>query len=373
MSDVLATGWDVGGAHLKVAQADAAGRLALVAQEPCRLWLGLHELLAAIERLRPRLAPSPRHAMTMTGELADVFPDRAAGVAALAAAMAEALARADLLAYAGPLGLVPLAQAAAHVREVSSANWHASARLAAERLGAGLLVDVGSTTTDVVPFADGRVAALAWSDEERLGAEELVYTGVTRTPVMALGDRVPFAGARQPLMAELFATAADVHRLTGELAAGADQHPPADGRGTSDEESAGRLARMLGRDRASAPMAHWRGLARHLAERQRRLVADAIERALSRGLLGDDAPLVGAGVGRFLLAPIAQRLRLPYRDAADLLDGPPEAREWGARCLPAAATALLALRPARLAAERVDVPAVLEEAFGSMPEIERPS
>jgi uncharacterized hydantoinase/oxoprolinase family protein len=135
---------------------------------------------------------------------------------------------------------------------------------------------------------------------------------------------------------------ADVHRLTGELPEDADQLPTADGRGKTAEDSARRLARMLGRDLQSAELGDRRRLAAHLAERQLQTLHDAVDRALSRGALGDDAPVVGAGVGRFLLRPLAERLRRPYVDFASLVEGEPATREWAARCAPAAAVAILA-------------------------------
>jgi uncharacterized hydantoinase/oxoprolinase family protein len=118
--------------------------------------------------------------------------------------------------------------------------------------------------------------------------------------------------------------------------------PTADGRGKTAEESARRLARMLGRDLQSADLADWRRLAGHLAEQQLQTLHDAADRVLSRGVLGDEAPIVGAGVGRFLLRPLAERLRRPYVDFASLIEGEPPTREWAARCAPAAAVAILA-------------------------------
>jgi probable H4MPT-linked C1 transfer pathway protein len=156
-----------------------------------------------------------------------------------------------------------------------------------------------------------------------------------------MAESVPFGGQRQRLMAEYFATMADVHRLTGELPDGADQLPTADGRGKTVEESARRLARMLGRDLQSADLADWRRLAKHLAEGQLQILHAAIDRVLSRGALGDEAPVVGAGVGRFLVRPLAERLRRPYVDFASLVEGEPATREWAARCAPAAAVAIL--------------------------------
>ena len=98
---------------------------------------------------------------------------------------------------------------------------------------------------------------------------------------------------------------------------------------------------MLGRDLESAGMAAWRRLARHLAERQLSAIQDAADRVLSPGLIDDDAPIVGAGVGRFLARPLATRLGRPYLDFASLFSGTPEACEWAARCAPAAAIAAL--------------------------------
>jgi probable H4MPT-linked C1 transfer pathway protein len=347
MTEAIATGWDLGGAHIKVAQMDAAGRLCRAIQIPCTLWRGLEHLEAALTRLESELLASECHGVTMTGELVDLFADREEGVTRLIDAMRFRYAGRQLRFYAGEAGFLDPATARTRPPQVASANWHATGRFLARSGQTGLLVDIGSTTTDILPIANGEVLALGFTDAERLVREELVYTGATRTPVMALAESVAFAGERQRLMAEYFATAADVHRLTGGLPADADQHDTADGRGKSAAESAARLARMLGRDAASAGKADWQALAHQLAERQLRLVQDAIERVLSRGLLPASAPLIGAGIGRFLLPEISRRLDRPYRDFADLLQGEATLREWAARAAPATAIAgLLALWPA---------------------------
>jgi len=342
MPETFSTGWDVGGAHLKVAQAGPGGRLVRAIQVPCRLWLGMEELAKALEEVGRHLLPSHRHGITMTGELTDLFASRAEGVARLCERMAQGLGSAELRAYAGSQGFLSLSDAAQSWRAVASANWHASARLVARHHANALFIDVGSTTTDIVPIRNGRVDAVGYTDDERLASEELVYTGATRTPVMAVADSVPFAGQRQRIMVEYFATMADVHRLTGELPDDADQLPTADGRGKTGEDSARRLARMLGRDIESAPMAAWQRLAAHLAERQRQSLQTAIDCVLSGGGL-DAAPIVGAGIGRFLVRTVAQRVGSPYVDFADLIDGEAQTREWASRCAPAAAMAILAV------------------------------
>jgi probable H4MPT-linked C1 transfer pathway protein len=333
-------GWDVGGAHLKAARVEA-GRAVAALQLPCPLWLGLDRLPAAIAEALDRLGPAPRHAATMTGELADVFPDRAAGVAHLAATLATALAPSNLLIWAGRAGFIPAEVATAQAADVASANWLATATLAARDVPAGLLTDMGSTTTDLVPIIGGPRPA-GYSDAERLACGELVYTGLVRSFVFALADRVPFAGTWTTLACEYFATSADVYRLLGDLPEGADQMATADGREKTQDASRARLARMVGRDAAEATPQAWRDLAAFLAEAQLRRIADAAMLVLSRVALPADAPVIGTGCGRHVTRRLAERLGRPWRDFATLPALAGLSDDVADQCAPAAAVALLA-------------------------------
>jgi probable H4MPT-linked C1 transfer pathway protein len=276
----------------------------------------------------------------MTGELADLFPDRASGVARLIAAARERFAGRQLQVWAGRAGFLTPAAALRRPLDVASANWLATATLVGSRLDHALLVDIGSTTTDIVPIEGGARFA-GYTDRERLAAGELVYQGLTRTPVMGIADAAPFAGRRVPLMREHFATAADVWRLLDRLDEADDQHPAADGGAKSIEASARRLARMIGADLADAAPRAWRDLAAALASAQLRRIEDGLRLVLSRVRLPEGAPLVGAGCGRLLVADLAHRLGRPHRDLANLLDAAPQLAAAAATCAPAAAVALL--------------------------------
>ena len=127
----LITGLDIGGAHLKAAQVTQAGHVVAALQLPCALWLGLDRLEQALAEAVGRLQPIDRLAITMTGELADLFPDRATGVARLVEATLAALPGARPRLWAGQRGFVPVAEAAEHAAAIASANWLASAGLAA--------------------------------------------------------------------------------------------------------------------------------------------------------------------------------------------------------------------------------------------------
>lgn len=329
-------GWDIGGAHVKAARVDA-GRVSGVIQVPCPLWLGTEQLRTVVAETRDTLGPADLHVATMTGELADIFPSRALGVAAIAGLLATVLM--PLRLYAGPAGFLPADAASSHAREIASANWHASAALLARHVRDALFVDMGSTTTDILVVADGALAAHGYTDAERLTCGELVYTGLTRSFLMALAPHAPFAGNWTQLACEHFATSADFHRILGTLDDNADQMPAADGGLKTIGASRARLARMVGRDAADATDAEWRGLAAWFAEAQLRHIHDGALLVLSRTALPAGAPVVGAGVGRGVIARLASRLDRPYEDFGAVLG---VAGEWVDECAPAVAVALLA-------------------------------
>lgn len=335
-------GWDIGGAHLKAARLAGDGTVTCVFQVACPLWQGLDRLDAAIEAALVELGQAPRHAITMTGEMADLFPGREAGVLGLAAAMRRHLPGAALEFYAGERGLVAETLVRAHAGQIASANWLASAALVAARLPAALFVDIGSTTTDIIPVAGGTVRAAGHDDYQRLVSGELVYSGVVRTAVMAVTDAVRFGRDQVPLMAEYFATMADVYRVLGELPEAADLHPAADGGPKDWAASRRRLARMIGRDVDSAPEAEWHALADALRAAQFQRILAAAVRQVDRMGLEAGAPLVGAGVGRFLARDLARALGRRYLDFGELVTADPTLRERVADCAPAVAVALLA-------------------------------
>lgn len=339
-------GWDIGGAHLKVAHLDGDGSIRAVRQVACPLWRGVHELTRACQLIGFDVSVTgATHAVTMTGELCDVFSDRAAGVhGILEAFLAYLGADAEVRVFAGYDGwLSPAAVAGEAVTAVASANWLALAAYVAELVDTGVLLDIGSTTTDIVPLVDGEVRACGRDDAGRMASGELVYTGVIRTPVMAVCERVPFAGEWLPLAAEVFATMADVHRLCGNITERHDLMPTADGQGKDIGASARRLARMLGRDLHVGERAALSEVAACVARAQRRRIEDALALVSSRTLVGRPGyDVVGAGCGRFVAAAIAREHGLRYHDFGALAQAPAGLAEDVAVCAPAVAAARLA-------------------------------
>ena len=331
-------GWDIGGVHLKAARAEN-GRITRAAQYASPLRVGTERLLEAFARAREDMGRADRNVATMTGELADTFSSREEGVERLASLAERELGAVSF--YAGPAGCVDVGDAHNHRKEIASANWHACATLIARKRENALFIDLGSTTTDVIPIANGRVAARGYADWERLAAGELVYTGLVRGFIMATAERAPLHGVWMPLVNENFATMADVYRILGTLPPDVDLMMTADGRAKTAEASCARLARMLGMDAADADDATWTRLAHWFAEAQTRAIADAAALVLSAGAPTAPCPVVGAGIGLPVTGEIARRLGCAFETFDALLDVAADMRTAVCHCAPAAALASL--------------------------------
>ncbi len=315
-----ALGLDIGGANLKAAHRDGPAR-----GVPFVLWKRPHDLAAALRALIADILPPVNHgglihraAVTMTGELCDCFPTSRAGVLHILDAVAAALPDTPTFVWRTDGRFVPLDAARADPRPCAAANWLALATFAGRFAppGPALVVDVGSTTTDLVPLRDGVPVPSARTDPDRLKAGELVYTGVRRTPACAL---LGTGGA-----AEFFATTHDVYLLLGQVPEDAADTDTADGRPATREHAHARLARMVCGDAETVTHAATLALARRLALVQRQAIDRAARRLAERH--GRPAGLVLAGSGEFLardvfagfggpMVSLAERLG-PARSAA---------------------------------------------------------
>jgi (4-(4-[2-(gamma-L-glutamylamino)ethyl]phenoxymethyl)furan-2-yl)methanamine synthase len=366
-------GWDIGGAHVKVCHTHQ-GQVLDIMQWACPLWQGLDQLDQVLDQAlarwpRLRQAGDTAHAVTMTGEMVDLFAHREDGVRRITTRLAERLDPAATCIFAGDAGWCDAASVGAHWASIASANWLATARhvareTAGQRAGpgsrqtaraaangstvssAGVLVDIGSTTTDLIAFRDGDVLTRARSDADRLASGELVYHGVVRTPLCALAPRIRWRGRSLNVMNEFFATTADVYRLTGELDPTHDLHPSADGGAKDLPATRQRLARMIGLDARDAHAADWLDLAHAWRDAQVQDIAGQLQRVLAMHGMPSGTRLVSAGCGDFLLPELARHAGLYHglaygAQVARLAPDRPALQAWAQVCAPCIAVASL--------------------------------
>ncbi len=295
---------DIGGANLKAA--DGAG---FAVSRPFALWRRSEELPAALAELLAECPSADRLAITMTGELADCFATKAEGVAAILDSVEQAASGLAIHVYLTDGSWASSADAKAQPLRAAASNWHALARFAGRFLpgGTGLVIDVGSTTCDVIPVDNARVAAAGRTDPDRLIAGEMVYTGVQRSPLCAVADRVwwPSRETACPLAEELFATTWDAYLLLGDLPEEPASMHTADGRPATRDYAHDRIARSICADRTMVSLEDAVAMAQAVADAQCRRVADAVTRVVA-SMATPPAGVVVSGSGEFLARRVLQ-------------------------------------------------------------------
>jgi probable H4MPT-linked C1 transfer pathway protein len=324
-------GLDIGGVNTKAVW--RAGDELRTVVRPYDVVRDRRALTGVVRDVVAELAAEPAElvALTMTAELSDAFRTKREGVGFVLDAV-EAAVPGRLLAFTTAGELLSFAEARARPLEVAAGNWMASALAVAALHADALMLDVGSTTADVIPIAAGRVAAGGRNDLDRLLAGELVYTGALRTNLATIAARVPVRGRWCPVASELFAISADVHLILGHLAPEAYTCPTPDGRAASVGCARERVARLVCADADQLGPGEIAAIAAYLYAQQVQQI-EAAARQVSSRFAG--APrVVALGAGAFLARAVAERLD------RDVIEMPWSAAEREAA--PAAALAELA-------------------------------
>lgn len=295
---------DIGGANVKLAHS-----CGVVRSRQFALWREPKGLARVVAEEAGKLPPFEALLLTMTAELCDCFATKREGVRFVLDALAEAIPGKPIAVWGLDARFHPVEITRVQPALAAASNWLALATFAATQVatGTGLLIDVGSTTTDLIPFRDGVVAISGRTDTERLGSGELVYAGVRRTPVCALAASLPFRGRATGLCAELFATTHDVYLTLGSLPEDPDNLDTADGRPATAEGARDRLARMVGADREGFTADDAKALAKAADEALLLRLVESADR-VCRTVGERPGTVVVSGSGEFLARRVGDRL-----------------------------------------------------------------
>jgi (4-(4-[2-(gamma-L-glutamylamino)ethyl]phenoxymethyl)furan-2-yl)methanamine synthase len=312
---------DIGGANLKYVD-DRGHSLA----RPFPMWKQFNSLAEILTRDLAGFGAVDRLLVTMTGELADCFVDRHAGVRFIVDAVIQTRVK-NLHFYDLDGAFVSAQTAKESPMMIAAANWHATASWVASTISRPcLLVDIGTTTTDLIPLEVGRIATSAKTDPQRLAEGSLVYVGARRTPVCALVDTLVGPEGETPVMNEFFATIDDARLLLGHEPPDAADYESADSGPRTIEASARRMLRMIGHDLTSANIHAAVSISRQVHQS----VTDRIDQAIKR--LGDFDQIVLVGQGDDLLPAARAMVTRPI--GVSLRSGPCEAmlNLWSRQC-----------------------------------------
>lgn len=329
-------GWDIGGVNTKAArlQADQGGstfRSMSLAYEVQRAPQVLGATLLSVAR-QLDTTPTDSHAVTMTAELSQAFRTKREGVGFVLDALEAAFPPDRLHVYTVDGRFVSPREARAEPIAVAASNWAATANWVAQSVPTCVLMDIGTTSTDLIPIVNGKAVADGHTDPERLLSRELVYTGALRTPAEAVARRVPLWGGEAALSAEGFALIGDAHLWLGRLSPADYTCPTPDSRPATREFAGERLARIVCADRDMLDDSAIDAIAAALAAAQVRTIGEAL-RHLCR-LRPEITTAVVTGLGDFIAAEAARAAGLIVMPLADRLGD-------AARTAPAAAVAWL--------------------------------
>lgn len=269
-------GFDIGGANIKVSFEDDRAETI-----PFPLWKKKSELSSKLSSIVSNCPRDARFAVTMTGELADCFESKKEGVSFIVQSVSRVIDKACFYQTDGSFVLP--SDAIENWLSTAAANWSALARFASKLMPerTGILLDIGSTTTDIIPVVDGHLASRAHTDFQRLKAGLLVYTGVTRSSVNGILSHVNIDGNEIPIANELFATSLDANLYLENVGQSTDCTFTADGRESSIRSAVKRLARVVCADPEELKPVAIRQIAESVIESQTEKISRALKRVIS--------------------------------------------------------------------------------------------
>jgi probable H4MPT-linked C1 transfer pathway protein len=308
---VTVLGFDIGGANTKAAfllTQDGKVTEFASAMEYFPFWKrDPNEISTVLQSLKTRLVgsrPVDLFAITMTAELSDIYSTKKEGVNNILDNVTLVFEESKVRILDVLENLRSVEAARTDPLRVASANWAATGWMVAQQIQDCVIIDVGSTTTSIIPVADGKVAAVGTTDLEKLINSELVYTGSLRTNVAAIVNSIPVKGKIAMVSSELFAQSGDVHLLLGFIAEKDYTAETADGKGKTQQDALARLARLVCADTDMLSNQEILDIAEHVHEQQVEQIAESVRQVYSR--MGTNAkqtiPAIVTGLGRKFLA-----------------------------------------------------------------------
>ncbi|KXA94668.1 hypothetical protein AKJ65_03760 [candidate division MSBL1 archaeon SCGC-AAA259E19] len=292
-------GLDIGGANTKAVLFEDE-EMETYWLEYIPLWEDWKKLREFLEELESDFHPQ-KVGITMTGELSDIFETKRAGVRKIGKTVKEIFSG-DLYYFSVDGRFVSEEKAYDSPYKLSASNWVSSALLVGRKRPNCLMIDVGSTTTDIIPVKEKKPTPAGWTDLERLQTGELIYTGVLRTPPPYLKSRLSINDKSYGIAAEYFANMADAYRILDVLRKEDYTCETPDGRGKEKKACMRRLARLFCSDLEKLEEDLIVKAAEEFRDAQVSMVVDAIKEVARIHKISKTLSVVLMGVGGEILA-----------------------------------------------------------------------
>ncbi len=302
-------GLDIGGANTKAAyvqtQKGAIKKVKVVA-EYFPIWKEPKKLPEVLRKLKADVFEGTLDALgvTMTAELSDAYQTKREGVNQILAAVKEAFPDVPIYVLNTDAQLESPEEALRVPLGVASANWAATGWLVSQYFENCVVVDIGSTSTSIIPVTNCKVSAQGKTDLDKLICGELVYTGSLRTNLAAIVQSVPVKGGVASVSSELFALSGDIHLILGNIISQQYTSETADGRGRTRQEALSRLARLVCADTEMLTEKELTAIAQYIYEKQIQQVTAGLNLVYkhAKKTASTKVPVLVAGLGKDFLA-----------------------------------------------------------------------
>ncbi len=307
---VSVVGLDIGGVNTKAAlivTQDGNVKKLKTAIEYFPIWKrgkeGLPQVLGKLRKLLVETSTLNGVGVTMTAELSDVYWSKKEGVNHILDCASQIFADVPTFVLDVDAKLITVKDARKKPLKVAAANWAATGWMVSQIIENCLIIDVGSTTTSIIPMINGRIVADGGNDLEKLLNGELVYTGTLRTNVAAIINYIPIREGKARVSSELFAQSGDVHLLLNHIEEEDYIVETADGRKKTKKEAMARLARVVCADVGMLDEQEIVDMARFIYEKQVERIAEGLSQVYERmkKRIQESITVVVSGLGRNFL------------------------------------------------------------------------
>ncbi|BDC35534.1 MAG: H4MPT-linked C1 transfer pathway protein [Candidatus Methanoliparum thermophilum] len=294
-------GLDIGGANTKASSSDGCYTKSVYLP----IWKDFR-LEAVLSKIREDYPNVEKVAVVMTGEGADSFSEKRFGIRYIQQRVESIF---DDVYYFSIDGTFE--REITDEKKFFSANWIASVIKLMDFDKSFLFIDMGSTTTDIIPVINGRICSER-TDFARLLDGTLVYIGSLRTNVSTMVEKVRILSRNRycPIAKEQYAQMADVYNILGDINEENYTCETPDGKGKSIEDSKKRLARIVCCDHDDLTNEELINIAEEIKMVEIKMLFDTITKFLNK--TDKIKKIFVAGSGEFVVREALKRINGLY-------------------------------------------------------------
>jgi probable H4MPT-linked C1 transfer pathway protein len=321
---VKVLGLDIGGANTKAACVQTLEntiREVQVFTKYFPVWKNPEKLVEILQKLGEAAGGNfDGIGVTMTAELSDVYKTKRVGVEHILGCVKKVFSEVPIYVLTSDITLKTLKEALASPLQVAAANWAATGWLVAQYFENCIVLDVGSTSTSIIPIINGKIAAQGKNDLDKLICGELVYTGSLRTNLAAIVQTVPVRDNVATVSSELFALSGDIHLILSHINSEQYTCETADGKGVTCKEALTRLARLICADTEMLTEKELIEIAQYIYKKQIQQITTGLNQVYqhAKKTATTKIPIIITGLGKDFLAYKAAEQMIPQTVVIDL-------------------------------------------------------